>query len=188
MGMTLRTVFGACCAMLPLLLGSAQAEIAMACATEEQRKLELGKLDKAIDWFLSIVEEVPEGIARQFRDIDFSDERTARRAIAHPLWRAHEIREGGAEIKGKLRPSWPGGHTPQEVRLKGAITALKASASFSVALSDYAGNDRGRRIIDVSDWTFQRVFLPLSIARYANCLVDDLVSSKVGSGPSTAPR
>jgi hypothetical protein len=61
--MTFQTVLGACCAMF-VLLGPAQAQLA--CATEAQRKIEIEKLNESVDWFLSIVEEVPESIARQF--------------------------------------------------------------------------------------------------------------------------
>jgi hypothetical protein len=178
-GMTVRTALGTCCAILTLL-GSAQAE--MTCATEVQRKLEVEKLYERIDWFLAIVEEVPEGIAGQFRRLDLSDERATRQAFAHPLWRAHTIREGGATIKHALGPQRP--DTP-ESRLKRAIIALGNSASFAVNLSDYADRNPGRRIVDLSDWSFQYFALPHHISMYAHCLVDALVSSGRGSGLPT---
>ncbi|MGA8991026.1 MAG: hypothetical protein WB500_11725 [Rhodoplanes sp.] len=176
--MTVRTALGACCAILTLV-GPAQA---VTCATEAQRKLEVEKLYERIDWFLSIVEEVPEGIAAQFRRLDLKDERATRQAFAHPLWAAHTIREGGATIKRALGPQRP--DTP-ESRLKGAIIALRASASFAVNLSDYANRNPGRRIIDLSDWSFRYFAMPYQISMYADCLVDALVSSGRGSGLPT---
>jgi hypothetical protein len=109
--MTLRAVISACCGIF-FLLASAQAR-GMECATEAQRKVEIEELDASIDWFLSIVEEVPEGIARQFRAAAQRDEKFRRdekafsQAIAHPLWAAHRIREEGADIKRELRPRTP---------------------------------------------------------------------------------
>ena len=176
--MTVRTALGTCCALLTLL-GSAQA---VTCATEAQRKLEVEKLYESIDWFLSIVEEVPEGVARQFRGLDLSDERATRQAFAHPLWTAHTIREGGATIKRALGPQRP--DTPEN-RLKWAITALGKSASFAVNLSDYADRNPGRRIVDLSDWSFRYFTLPHQISMYADCLVDALVSSGRGSNLPT---
>ena len=176
--MTVRTALGTCCAILTLL-GSAQA---VTCATEAQRKLEVEKLYGSIDWFLAIVEEVPEGIARQFRDLDLSNERATRQAFAHPLWTAHTIREGGASIKRSLGSPIP--YTP-EGRLKGAITALGKSASFAVNLSDYGNRNPGSRVVDLSDWSFRYFALPYQISMYADCLVDALVSSGRGSGLPT---
>ena len=65
--MTLRDVVGACCGLILALLAPAQA-FAVACATESQRKIEIERLNSSVNWFLSVVEEVPEGVARQFRD------------------------------------------------------------------------------------------------------------------------
>jgi hypothetical protein len=186
MGMTLRDVVGACCGIF-VLLAPAQA-FGVECATEAQRKIEIERLNDSVDWFLSIVEEVPEGIARQFRaltDVNRRDEKVLSQAIAHPLlWAAHWIREAGADIKRELRPRTP--DTP-EGNLHGTIWALKKSASFSVQLSDYAAQNRGRRIIDVQDWIRRYSLLPLDLASYAQCLVD-LVSTGAGSGPPGAPR
>jgi hypothetical protein len=58
-GMTLRAVISACCGVF-VLLAPAQAR-GVECATEPQRKIEIEKLNESVDWFLSIVEEVPEG-------------------------------------------------------------------------------------------------------------------------------
>jgi hypothetical protein len=165
-----------------VLLGPAQAQ--PACATEAQRKIEIEKLNESVDWFLSIVEEVPEGIARQFRAARPDEKAAFRRAMAHPLWRAHKIREAGTDIKRALRP-WM--HDTPEDRLRAAIVALQQSASFSVALSDYVDHDRGR-IINVQDWAFRYTVLPADLETYAHCLVADLVSSGAGSGPPAAPR
>jgi hypothetical protein len=65
--MTLRDVVSACCGIIFVWLVPAQAFGAVECATEAQRKIEIEKLNESVDWFLSIVEEVPEGIARQFK-------------------------------------------------------------------------------------------------------------------------
>jgi hypothetical protein len=181
MGMTLRMVLSACYVML-VLLEPAQGA---AYTTEAQRKVETERLYESIDWFLSIVEEVPEGIARQFEAVNRSDEKAFRQAIAHPLWGAHKIRKTGANIKQALRP-WM--HDTPEDRLRAAIVALQQSASFSLALSDYVDHDRGRRIINVQDWAFRYTVLPTDIAMYALCLLADLVSSRGGSGPPAAPR
>jgi hypothetical protein len=148
--MTVRAVVSACCGIF-VLLASAQAR-GVECATEAQRKIEIEKLNESVDWFLSIVEEVPEGIARQFRAVNWRDETAFRQAIAHPLWRAHKVRETGADIKHALRP-WM--HDTPEDRLRAAIVALQQSASFSVALSDYVNHERGRRIIDAQNWAFR---------------------------------
>jgi hypothetical protein len=96
-GMTLRAVVSACCGIF-VLLASAQAR-GVECATETQRKIEIESLNESVDWFLSIVEEVPEGIARQFGAAKGDDEKVFRQAIAHPLWRAHKVREAGDNIK-----------------------------------------------------------------------------------------
>jgi hypothetical protein len=187
--MTLRAVINACCGIF-VLLTAAQAR-GMECATEAQRKIEIEKLSESVDWFLSIVEEAPEGIARQFRAAAQRDEKGRRdekalnQATAHPLFAAHLIREEGADIKRELRPRTP--DTP-EANLGGAIRALRDSASFSVKLSDYAAQDRGRRIIDVQDWTRRYFLLPLDLNRYAQCLLWELTLSGAGSGSLAAPR
>ena len=186
--MTCWTPLAVCCALL-MLLELAHAERRpsweAACATEAERKLEVEKLDERIDWFLSIVEEVPEGIARQFRAVNTINQKAFRQAIAHPLWSAHQIRERGAKIKRELRPRID----DREARLQGAIEALEKSASFSVELSDYANQDQGRRILDKSDWASRYTTLPWEIALYVRCLVADLVSSAgAGSGSPAAPR
>jgi hypothetical protein len=61
--MTLRDVVSACCGVF-VLLAPAQA-FGVECATEAQRKIEIETLNESVDWFLSTVEEVPEGIARR---------------------------------------------------------------------------------------------------------------------------
>ena len=187
--MTFQTVLGACCAMF-LLLGSAQAK--PACATEAQRKIEIEKLNESVDWFLSTVEEVPEDIAQQFRAavtgraaaVNGPDMKAFRQAIAHPLWATHMLRESGANIKHELRPQTPDTLVAQ---LHRAISALERSAPFIHQLSDYAAKDRGRRIINVNDWTRRSIDLPADLAGYAQCLVD-LVSSGAGSSSPATPR
>jgi hypothetical protein len=167
--MTLRDVVSACCGIIFVWLVPAQAFGAVECATEAQRKIEIEKLNESVDWFLSIVEEVPEGIARQFRDVAVNwqrDDKALSQAIAHPLWEAHQIRVAGAGIKNELRPRTS---TP-EANLVGAIRALRDSASFSVQLSDYADRNSGRRIVDVRDWMRRYTLLPTDLARYAECL------------------
>jgi hypothetical protein len=189
--MTLRAMVSACCGIF-VLLAPAQA-FGVKCATEEQRKIEIETLNKSVDWFLSIVEEVPEGVAQQFRaavtgraaDVSGPDMNAFRQAIAHPLWATHMIRETGADIKRELRPQTP--DTPV-AQLHRAISALEKSASFILQLSDYAAHNRGRRIIDVHDWTRRYIDLPVDLAAYAQCLVDDRVSSGAGSSPPAAPR
>ena len=57
--MILRAVVSACCGMFVLLV-PAHARGAE-CATEAQRKIEIERLNESVDWFLSIVEEVPRG-------------------------------------------------------------------------------------------------------------------------------
>jgi hypothetical protein len=166
--MTLRDVLSACCGMIFVLLAPAQA-FGVECATEAQRKIEIETLNESVDWFLFIVEEVPEGIARQFKAVKPNDE-AFRQAIRHPLWRAHKVREVGAGIKRELRP-WTY-DTPKD-RLRAAIVALQQSASFSVALTDYLDHDRGR-IIDAQNWSFRYTVLPADLAMYALCLVGDL--------------
>ena len=68
-----------------------------------------------------------------------------------------------------------------------AILALEKSAMFILQLKDYAAKDRGRRIINVNDWTRRYIDLPNNLADYAQCLVD-LVSSGAGSSSPATPR
>ena len=136
------------------------------------------------------MEEVPEDVAQQFRAavtgraaaVNGPDMNAFRQAIAHPLWATHMIRETGANIKHELRPQTP--DTPV-AQLHRAISALEKSASFILQLSDYAAQNRGRRIIDVHDWTRRYIDLPGDLAAYAQCLVD-LVSSGAGSSSLAA--
>ena len=184
--MTLRNVVGTCCGIIFVLLAPAQA-FAMACATEPQRKIEIERLNSSVNWFLSIVEEVPEGVARQFRDavtgnataVDGPDMNAFRQAITHPLWATHMLRETGADIERELRPQTP--DTPI-AQLQRAISALEKSAPFILQLRDYAAQNRGRRIIDMRDWTRRSIDLPGDLAAYAQCLVDDLASSGAATG------
>jgi hypothetical protein len=189
--MTLRAVISACFGVF-VLLAPAQAR-GVECAAEPQRKIEIETLSKSVDWFLSIVEDVPEGVAQQFRaavtgraaDVNGLDMNAFRQAIAHPLWATHMIRETGADINRELRPQTP--DTPV-AQLHRAISALEKSAPFILQLSDYAAHNRGRRIIDGRDWTRRSIDLPGDLAAYAQCLVDDLVSSGAGSSSPAAPR
>ena len=187
--MTLRDVVSACCGMIFLLLAPAQA-FGVQCATEAQRKVETERLNKSVDWSLSIVEDVPESVARQFRDavtgraaaVNGPDMKAFRQAIAHPLWATHMLRESGANIKHELQtPDTP------VAQLHRAISALERSAPFIHQLSDYAARDRGRRITNVNDWTRRSIDLPADLAGYAQCLVD-LVSSGAGSSSPATPR
>jgi hypothetical protein len=177
--------------MIFVLLASAQA-FGVECATEAQRKIKIETLNESVDWFLSTVEELPEDIAQQFRaavtgravTANGPDMKAFRQAIAHPLWATHMIRESGANIKRELRPQTPDIPVAQ---LHSAIAALEKSAMFIHQLSDYAAKDRGRRIINVNDWTRRSIDLPGDLADYAQCLVD-LVSSGAGSSSPAAPR
>jgi hypothetical protein len=94
------------------------------------------------------------------------------------------IRETSADIKRELCPQTP--DTPV-AQLHSAISALEKSAMFTLQLSDYAAKDRGRRIINVDDWTRRYVDLPADLADYAQCVVD-LISSGAGSSSPAAPR
>jgi hypothetical protein len=189
--MTMRALVSAY-GMILVLLAPAQA-FGVECATEPQRKIEIERLNSSVNWFLSIVEEVPEGVARQFRDavtgraaaVNGPDMNAFRQAIAHPLWATHMIKETGADIERELRPQTP--DTPV-AQLHRAISALEKSALFILQLSDYAAQNRGRRIIDGRDWTRRSIDLPGDLAAYAQCLVDDLVSPGAGSSSPAAPR
>jgi hypothetical protein len=78
---------------------------AQECTTPTQREASVRKLYQEIDGFLSIVEEVPEGVARQFREVDTRNERAFRTAISHPLWQAHNVRDAADKIKKSLAGS-----------------------------------------------------------------------------------
>jgi hypothetical protein len=157
------------------------------CATEAQRKIEIETLNESVDWFLSIVEEVPEGTARQFRaavtgradTVNGPDMKAFSQAIAHPLWATQMIRESGADIKRELRPQTQ--DTPV-AQLHRTISALEKSAMFVLQLKDYQAKDRGRRIIKVDDWARRSIDLVVDVADYAQCLVG-LVSPGAGSSP-----
>jgi hypothetical protein len=189
--MTLRDVLSACCGMIFVLPAPAPA-FSAECATEAQRKIKIETLNESVDWFLSTVEELPEDVAQQFRaavtgravTVDGPDMQAFRQAIAHPLWATHMIRESGDSIKRELLYQTP--DTPV-TQLHRAILALEKSAMFILQLKDYAAKDRGRRIINVNDWTRRYIDLPNNLANYAQCLVD-LVSSGAGSGSTAAPR
>jgi hypothetical protein len=116
-------------------------------------------------------------MARQFRAVKTSDEQAYPQAITHPLWKAHKVREEGADIKRAL-PPWT---QTSEDRLRAAIFALQRSAWLSVTLSDYVDQDRGRargrRIINERDWSFRYTVLPADLEKYAQCLLNDLVLS-----------
>jgi hypothetical protein len=174
--------FGVCCAFL-MLLGSAHAENRWLanCATEAERKLEIEKFNETIDWYLSQVEEVPEGIARQFKDVVRGDPRTppkaVREAYTHPLWRAHWVRASGADLKRVL--GGPQYLDTPETRLKGAIKALEESGGFGLKLQQYAEQDRYRRISQ-AEWDTRHLHLRFLLSEYAQCLVDDLVSQLAG--------
>jgi hypothetical protein len=95
------------------------------------------------------------------------------------------IRETGADIKRELHPQTP--ETPVG-QLQRAISALEKSAPFILQLSDYTAQNRGRRIIDMRDWTPRSIDLPGDLAAYAQCLVDNLVPSGANSSSPAAPR
>jgi hypothetical protein len=155
-----------------VLLGPAHGKIA--CATQAQRETAVQRLNESIDWFLSIVEEVPEGAARQFRDVDVRNEKAVRQAIAHPLWGAYRVRYKAASLKDTL--VFDRGRDSRELRLKRAISALTQSVYLVSELSDYADADLGRRIVDIEKWNFNYTVLPGLLEELALCLVDDLVS------------
>jgi hypothetical protein len=117
-------------ALVVTAISAAQARAQVSCATEAERKAEIERLNDEVDWSLRIVEEVPEGIAQQFRAVKADDDKVFRQAIAHPLWYANKVRQFGEDIKRSLRP-WMY-DTPQN-RAKSAIVALQQSAAFSDA-------------------------------------------------------
>jgi hypothetical protein len=153
-----------------LTLSSASHAMTMECANDSQRKAFVGQLTNDVDWFLSIVEEVPPGVAQQFRAIDVSDRRAMQNAFSHPLWQANKIRDTAADIKDSLAltltqtPDW---------RIKRAIMALGSSVSLVDELSEYANKNPGRRIVDVQKWTINYSILAVQLRRYALCLVDN---------------
>jgi hypothetical protein len=114
---------------------SSACHAAMDCATASERKAAVEQLTRNVDWFLSIVEDVPTGVAQQFRAVDTSDERAFRNALSHPLWHASKIRDKAADVKDSLAitlvqtPDW---------RIKRAIMALGYAASLTEELSSYA--------------------------------------------------
>ena len=153
-----------------LMLSSASHAATMECANASQRKASVGQLTSDIDWFLSIVEDVPAGVAQQFGAIDITDERAFRTAITHPLWQANTIRNKAADIKDSLAltltqtPDW---------RIKRAIMALGTGASLVAELSEYADKNPGRRIVDVQQWALNYTILAAQLKRFALCLVDN---------------
>jgi len=154
--------------LLLTLNGSAIAS--RECQTAAQREASVRKLSADVDWFLSIVEEVPEHIAQQFREVNRSDERALLNASAHPLWRAYNIRDTGAGIKSQLA------YVPRndyKLGIKAAIVAVQLSASLAVELSNYVDHDyrRGKRIVDVQQWAYRYTVLPppLSLVRDVPC-------------------
>jgi hypothetical protein len=152
----------------------AACESALGCAecdTAARREERVRALTAEVDWFLSIVEEVPEGIARQFREIDPTDESALRSAFRHPLWLAQKIQEKGTEIKNQLAYV-PGQRRSYKSNIKGMIVAVQVSAGLAVDLSDYATANKDRRIVDVSQWIFRYTVLPAHLALFAMCLVD----------------
>lgn len=122
-----------------------------------------------IDWFLSIVEEVPAVAAQQFDAVRITDERAFRNAISHPLWQANKIRNQAADIKRTLAltltqtPDW---------RIKRAIMALGSSAYLVEELSEYADKNPGRRIVDVQRWSYNYTVMIGRLQAFALCLVD----------------
>jgi hypothetical protein len=153
-----------------LTLSSASDAMAVECASESQRKASVGQLTSDIDWFLSIVEEVPAGVAQQFKAVKITDQRAFRNAISHPLWGANKIRNEASNIKGSLAftltqtPDW---------RIKRAIEALGSGGSLINELSQYADNNPGRRIVDIQQWSYNYTVLAAQLEAFALCLVDN---------------
>ena len=135
-----------------------------------QRKASVDELTRGVDWFLSIVEEVPAGVAQQFRTVDITDERAFRNALSHPLWQANKIRDKALDIGDSLAltltqtPDW---------RIKRAIIALGTGASLVDELGEYANKNPGRRIVDVRQWAYNYTVLVYQLQRFALCLVDN---------------
>jgi hypothetical protein len=167
----MQIITGALCALL-VLLGPAHGKIA--CATQAQRETAVKRLNASIDWFLSIVEEVPKGVARQFSNVDVRDEKAVRQAIAHPLWGAYRVRFKAASLKDTL--VFDEVRDSRELRVKRAISALTQSVYLVSELSDYADANLGGRIVDIEKWNFNSTVLPGLLEDFALCLVDDLVA------------
>jgi hypothetical protein len=172
----MQIISGALCALF-VLLGSAHGKIA--CATPEQRATAAQRVHESIDWFLSIVEDVPEGVARQFRGVDIRDEQAVRRAIAHPLWAAYRVRFAAANLKTTL--VFDKDRDNRQARVKRAISALTQSVYLVGELSDYADANLGGRIADIARWTHNYTVMPGLLEELALCLVDDLASG--GASP-----
>jgi hypothetical protein len=168
---TMQIMIGSLCALIALL-GPAQGK--MACATQPQRETAVQRLNENIDWFLSVVEEVPEGVARRFRDVDVRDEKAVRQAITHPLWGAYRVRYKAVNLKSTLVPDKV--RDSRELRVKKAISALTQSVYLVSELSDYADANLGGRIVDIEKWNFNSTVLPGLLEDFAFCLVDDLVA------------
>jgi hypothetical protein len=155
---------------LAMMTGAASAQLMMECATASQRKASVDELTRDIDWFLSIVEEVPAGVAQQFDAVKITDERAFRNAISHPLWQANKIRNEAADIKRSLALTLT--QTPDSP-IKRAIMALGSSVSLVEELSAYADKNPGRRIVDLQRWSYNYTVLVGQLQAFALCLVDN---------------
>jgi hypothetical protein len=177
--MTRRLVIGIWCLLLVLLgHGRAQAELPdwfahgeLACATQMQQETHIQKVNKLLDWFLSIVDEVPEDIARQFKDAHALDDKAWQVIRAHPLWRAHEIRVGAAQIRSALGP-----RDSRRSRARHSIASLAFSAELFSALELYAFVNPGQRIADTTKWSEEAYELVDALHTYADCIVAELAS------------
>jgi hypothetical protein len=150
-----------------LTLSSASNAMTMKCENPSQRKASVDQVTNDIDWFLSVVEDVPASVARQFRD--FSDERAVQNATSHPLWQANKIRNEAAALKETLANTLI--RTPHR-RIKWAIMALGRGARFKEELRGYADKNPGSRIIDEQKWFANYTGLVLQLEWFALCLVD----------------
>jgi hypothetical protein len=164
------------CTALIVLLGPVQGQ--SPCDTQAGRDSNVAELEKRIDSFLSIVEEVPEGVARQFREIKVRDDQAFQEAVTHPLWLPYNIREGAAKMKRELKLSSSPSDITRGWRTIRAINALSESISFRDKLSEYAQANPDRRIVDVRRWRWESALLPAFLAEYARCLSDDMVLPK----------
>jgi hypothetical protein len=151
------------------LFALTSAAFSVECKTAAQREDYVHTLNNKIDWFLSIVEDVPGGVARQFRDVDILDERAVRSAFNHPLFLAHNVREAAAKLKDSLasamRYSGPS-------RVKYAIWAVRDTGLLNEELNDYGKANSGRRIVDFRKWGFERATLLGEVTMFATCLAD----------------
>lgn len=163
------------CVLLSGLLIASTASMAatMECKDRVQREASVTQLTSDIDWFLSIVEDVPAGVAQQFRAVDITDRRAFQTAISHPLWQASVIRDRAADIKDSLALILS---QTSDWRIKRAIMALGYSVSLTEELSAYADRNPGRRIVDTQKWAFNSRIIPLQLQRFAICLVDNRVN------------